>query len=299
MRKVGYVAGDAGPRATLEALAAALPGSWLRQGDASTLREHGIGLLICGTSDTRMGRKTEAAARMAACELGIPTVVVEDFPGNYSEVPGGGPQLLVVESEFAGRLAQRAAATGSLPFHVCPSVRYDALRRQLGTLRFGAQSKIGNAVLWIGQPETEIRTRRLPPAAGTGGAWSRTVVSCASAGRGICTRRVCRLAGRRHDGVPLDECLARRPRLVVTQFSSVAIEAGFWGIPVAERPVHRRGAPNAARKEGLLVPPWCEAGAAFLISRPEDVDQVLDRALGSARGTTRGHGRLRRVLQSP
>ena len=82
--------------------------------------------------------------------------------------------------------------------------------------------------------------------------------------------------------LPLEDCLARHPTLVITQFSSVAVEAGFWGIPGLNVLFNDVGSRALAAKKGYSVPPWCEAGAAFLISRPQDVDQVLDRALGSA-----------------
>jgi hypothetical protein len=82
--------------------------------------------------------------------------------------------------------------------------------------------------------------------------------------------------------VPLEECLKRRPRLAITQFSSLAIEAGFSGIPPLNVLLADAGGRTLATKKGYAVPPWCEAGAAFLVVRAQEMDQVLDQALGSA-----------------
>jgi hypothetical protein len=286
MRKVAYVAEDYGPRATLEPLAAALPGSWLGEDFASAMREQRIELLVCGTSDTAAGRQVEAAARRAACQLGVPIVVIEDFPGNYPEVPGGGPRLLFVESEFAASLARRTANDGSLPIHVCPSMRYDVLRRQLHELR--AKSGSRNAALWIGQPETRdsfVTLERLLPALATRGTslWFRAHPRDEGYAHGA-YRGLLDSAGLLVEDVssrPLAELFARRPALVVTQFSSVAIEAGFWGICAVNALFADVGARALAAKKGYAVPPWCEQGAAFLILREADVEKVLDTALGS------------------
>ena len=270
MRKIAYFAHDHGPRATLEALAAYLPGAW---------SSHDADVLICGTSDTAAGRQAEAAARRAARARGTPVVVIEDFPGNVAAVPGGEAQLLFVESEFAASLAR--AKDKSVAIEICPSVRYDALRRRLPDLRKGAgQTK--PAVLWVGQPETrdslETLKRLIPELTVRGMAvWFRAHPRDEGYKTGA-------YKGHRFDDLtarPLEECLAMRPRLVVTQFSSVAVEAGFWGLCGLNVLFPDLGARRLAQKKGYAVPPWCEAGAAFVISREKDVPEVLDRALDS------------------
>jgi hypothetical protein len=284
---VAYVAADHGPRATLEALAAALPGLWLSEAGASALRAQGIDLLICGTSDTARGRALEADARVAANALGVPCVVVEDFPGNYYEVPEGRPRVLFVDSEIAAQLA-RAKCGDGLSIEVCPAVRYDALRRRLGELRVRAESETRNAVLWIGQPETrdshETLARLLPALAARGAAlWLRAHPRDEGYARGA-YRDLLDAAGLTVQDVtanPLSDVLKRRPALVATQFSSVAIEAGFWGICALNVLFADVGGATLAAKKGYAVPPWCEKGAAYLIVRQPDVDKVLDAALSS------------------
>ena len=274
---------DHGPRLALRALEAHLPGPLLKasSGDwANDLRTHDIELLVCGTSDSAHGRDAEAGAQRAARALGIPTVVVEDFPGNFAPVSMAPPRLLCVESTFAADLARRHMP--ALAVHVGPAIRYDALRRDLGALRV-ADDTAERAVLWIGQPETADALRTLEtllPALGAGGwkLWFRAHPRDEGYVRGA------------YGGLPvaditshsLDECLARRPRLVITQFSSVAVEAGFRGIPSLNVLLPEAGGGTLARKKGYSVPPWCEEGAAFLVVRRQDVDKILDCALSSA-----------------
>jgi hypothetical protein len=285
VRNVGYVAVDHGARLTLEALASRLGGLWPnipcdgRDDWAEVLQARGLELLLSGTSDSQQGRSLEAGACAAANALGIPVVMVEDFPGNFVAAPDTRPRLLCVESEFAARLA--ADKMAGMAIHVGPAIRYDQLRRTYKALRRSTQ-EADSAVLWIGQPETadSLETlRRLRPALA-----ERSVR--------VWLRAHPRDAGYRHGSyagldvedvtsLPLEECFARRPRLVITQFSSVAIEAGFWGIPSLNMLFGDAGAKTLAAKKGYSVPPWCQEGAAFLLVEPREIGNVLDRALGS------------------
>lgn len=260
-------------------MASQLPGTWLPQVGrwTSELLAREIGLLICGTSDSSAGGQREADARLAGNELGIPLVVIEDFPGNYSAVRGGKPRLLVVSAEFDANLAR--AKDSPLEVQICPNVRYDALRRRLAELR-SERTADGNAVLWIGQPETadSLETlKRLLPALHRQKVCFRAHPRDAGHARGA-------YAGLPIEDLtdyPLEECLAQRPRLVITQFSSVAIEAGFWAIPSLNVLFPDLGGRRLAMHKGYSVPPWCADGAAFLIVRQQDVESVVDHALRS------------------
>jgi hypothetical protein len=295
VRKVGYVAIDHGPRLALEALKSHIPGPWLKaSGDDWTmdLRAQDVELLVCGTSDSAQGREAEAGAQSAAHALGTPTVVVEDFPGNFASMPATLPRLLCVESEFAAALARRKMP--ALAVHVGPAIRYDALRRQLSALRLPDGKQAENAVLWIGQPETADALRTLgallPSLQARGSPfWFRSHPRDAGYAGGAYAEILDRSRQAAEDvtSISVDECLRRRPRLVITQFSSVAVEAGFWGIPSLNVLLPGAGGSRLAQKKGYSVPPWCEEGAAFLIARPDDVDKVLDRALESAEARSR------------
>jgi hypothetical protein len=228
----------------------------------------------------------------------VPCVVIEDFPGNYAAVPNAEPHTLFVESEFAAALAR--SKEPALRVEVVPSVRYDPLRRRLDELR-NTTTASERAVLWIGQPETvdslETLSRLLPALIARGmRMWLRAHPRDEGHARGAYAA----LQTEDLTALPLEDCLARRPRLVITQFSSVAIEAGFWGIPSLNVLFDDVGSRTLAAKKGYSVPPWCEAGASFLIMQRRDVDIVLDRALDSAearRGVMEAFDRYFRVRE--
>jgi hypothetical protein len=275
-RRVAYVAADQGPREALEALAARVPGTPYLKAD--------IQLLVCGTSDSAGGREIEASARLAASRSGIPCIVVEDFAGNYVHVPGAEPRLVVVDGDLGARLAR--AQEPALDVRIFPNLRYDQLRLRLGELR-NSPTPTENAVLWVGQPEADdgLKTlHRLLPALATRSVqvWLRAHPRDLGYGRGAYAE----LDVEDVTALPLEECLARRPRLVVTQFSSVAIEAGFWDIPSLNVLFPDAGGRTLAAKKGYSVPPWCEEGAAFLLVEPRKIGNVLDRALGSTEART-------------
>jgi len=288
MRKIAYVAADPGPRATLEPLAEALPGWWPKAASADELRAGKVELLVCGTSDSSAGRKVEVRACSAANALQIPLVAIEDFPGNYCDTPAGRPQLLVVDSEFSGRLALARTGGAALNLCVVPCVRYDPLRRRLEQLRQRSAPVASHCVLWAGQPETADALKTLAvlvPALRDHGAvlWFRAHPRDAGYARGAYRRLLEEISSQTRDltASNLETCLAARPSLVVTQFSSVAVEAGFWGIPALHILLPGAGATRLAAKKGYAVPPWCEAGAAFLVTEAAQMDSALRLALGS------------------
>src|SRR5688500_9296743 len=108
------VAADGGPREALEPLAPLLGATledvrssetediqyWLALIQASAAE-----LVVVGTSDSGRGRRIESAARRAACASALPLAAVEDFPGNYCEVPEGTANLVLVESARARAVA--------------------------------------------------------------------------------------------------------------------------------------------------------------------------------------------------
>jgi hypothetical protein len=270
-RRVAYVAADDGPRQTLEVLESHIPGTRAIERDTE--------LLICGTSDSATGREVESSARLAASRNGIACVVIEDFPGNYVHVAGATPRLFIADGALGAQLA--LAQDPSVFAHVASNMRYDDLRRRTQALR-SLSTGFNNALLWIGQPDTEdslTTLRRLLPAlaARSVRVWLRAHPRDAGYGRGAYAD----LDVEDVTALPLEQCLRRRPRLVVTQFSSVAIEAGFWGIPSLNVLFPDAGGRTLAAKKGYSVPPWCEEGAAFLIVGEQDTSKVLDRALGS------------------
>jgi hypothetical protein len=273
---VVLAARDDGPRAALAPLLA----FGARWGKAGV----GVRALVCGTSQSDAGFAFEAAARRQAASLGVPVACIEDFPGNYRDVDGAPARLLIVEGEFSARLYR--ARPASVPqMAVIPPARYDALR---GGAHAPAASAPPYRVLWAGQPETasclatldamqaflhapdiEFLFRAHPRDAGyTSGAYRTLLASLAPR----CTDVT---------ALPLAQLWREPLRLVVTQYSSVAIEAGFLGIPSAHVLLPGAGEDLLQSQKGYRVPMPCDAGASFLVNDTRSMG-VLDRALRDA-----------------
>jgi hypothetical protein len=198
------------------------------------------------------------------------------------------PRLLCVESEFAAGLAQ-SKLDGELAVHVGPAIRYDPLRRVLGELRRPSDGEAENALLWIGQPETDDALQTLaaviPAVQGRWTLWFRAHPRDEGYGSGAYRDlfKASRLSIEDMTTRSLDHCLRRRPRLVMAQFSSAAVEAGFWGIPALNVLLPDAGGARLLEKKGYAVPPWCDAGASFLVARTVELADMLERAMSSER----------------
>ncbi|MGE0558330.1 MAG: hypothetical protein AB7E73_02710 [Burkholderiales bacterium] len=282
-RPVILAAGDDGPRNTLRPLAGAIP--VIASGDNipppvdeiywhQLTSAHNPRGLVCGTSDSPAGQAVEAGARRAAAAAGIPIAVVEDFPGNYREVAGSSTGLLLVESPPAIELARNRLGTSCPPTRALSPARYDPYRLQACARRTTIrQAWTGNSkpsVLWAGQPETtdclltlealrpvlaDLRLQLLfkahPRDAGYAGGAYRGLLSDPALSPVDVTP------------LPVEDALLLAPRLVITQFSSVAIEAGFCGIPSLNLLLPGAGADRLLEKKSCVVPPHCLEGAAL------------------------------------
>lgn len=277
------VAADDGPRETLRPLvehcgrtltdthpaAAADDGFW-----STLLAERRPALFVVGTSNSARGRAIESAARRAAARAGLPIAAIEDYPGNYFDVPGATTRLLIVESPFSERV-YRARITAPPPITVIAPARYDRWRVQV---RSTVEPQAPYAVLWAGQPETRacIATLEwlLPQLAGLP---AKLLLRAHPRDPALGSRVYGDLMVRAGvDSIdvsaePVDATLARRLDLVVTQFSSVAVDAGFAGVPSLHVLLPDAGGGLLRQLKGYDIPAICDAGAAFLATgRPQD-----------------------------
>ena len=76
-------------------------------------------------------------------------------------------------------------------------------------------------------------------------------------------------------GEPLAITLAREFHLVVTQFSSVAVEAGFLGVPSLHVLLSAAGGGALKTMKGYDTPAICAAGAAFIARDNTPVSNVV------------------------
>lgn len=285
-----FVAYEGGPRAALEPIARELSGtlqsteSHFCESEAhwnAILNRQRSTLLFVGTSDSKRGAAVEVAARRAASRLGTPCVCVEDFPGNYRGIAGCREALLVADGDYSLDLARRRDSESFANGIALAGLRYDPLRHD-GLIT--PASAVGPA-LWVGQPETDLSLatlQRIVPvlhdlrvdlmfrAHPRDPGYRTGVYSKVLTDGGMNFEDV--------TGLGWSDCLRKSPSLVLTQYSSLAVEAGFYGIPSVNVLYSDLGESHLIATKGYAAPPWCEAGAALLIRDRGAESRVLENA---------------------
>lgn len=259
--------------------------------------------LIRGTSELAEADNPERGLANAFAAAGLPVFVVEDFPGNYTAEPAAPLDRLFVEHETTRRHhVRRGVPAGKVV--VAGNPRYaeplpPAPARASARARYGLDRE--PAVLWAGQPDGRLCRRTLEalgPALERAGA---TVLYRAhprddTFGRspaGLARRvRVIDVSGEEDPLPAIAAC-----DLVVTQFSSLAVEAGRYGVPSLFVMLPGIGRAYLRRRNGMVKVPWCEEGAAFLIDGGRRSFSVLATALNDRAAGKKVLLRLRAGLQ--
>jgi len=296
-----FVAADGGPQETLRPLAKYCGSTLVEVQDERAEHDEFWGelfteanpdLLLVGTSDTARGRRIESAARRAAVHGGVPVAAIEDFPGNYYDLPDAPAGLVAVESEFCRALNARKFGARCPQIVVVPPARYDPYRARHAELRRATAARwkqgagTSEFVLWAGQPETSDAVCTL----------KALMPALAAEKASVLFKAHPRDAGYRDGvypklfddaGVPfrdvtlqsVEDALALAPRLVLTQFSSVAVEAGFYGVPSLHVLLANAGGTRLHQKKGYSVPPLCLAGGAAHATEETMLATMLHNAL--------------------
>ena len=291
-----FVAADGGPRETLAPIArhcglavaavtsdhAHEPTYWARE-----IERTSAALLVTGTSDSARGRRIESAARRAARSAGIPIASIEDFPGNHYEVIGGEASLVIVESASAREFCAWKCGLESVEVFV--PARYDDYRLRIAQLREDTrarwQAARGRTVLWAGQPETECCLRTLAavlPLIKSAGAELLFKAHPRDEGYPARYDELLATAGLHATDVTalsVAQALGRGPHLVVTQFSSLAIEAGFFGIPSLWVLLSDAGGESLEEKKGYHTPALCLAHGAAAAFSEQQLAHAFTRTL--------------------
>ena len=267
VRRTGFVALDQGARRTLQTLASHLCATWLEphpdpDGWATSMRERGIELLVCGTSDSAPGREAEVHAQRAAAGPRNSDRRNRGFPRKFRRDNGSAP-----DGCFASRAnsppRSLVGRRPAIPVHIGPAIRYDELRKSLDKLRRGDGSA-ERAVLWIGQPETAdslATLRRLLPvlAERSVRVWLRAHPRDAGYDHGAYAG----LDAEDVTSLSLEQCLARRPRLVDHAIFFRGDRSGLLGNPFAERALSRRRGTDVGREKGLFRPSMVRRRGGF------------------------------------
>jgi hypothetical protein len=282
---------DSGPCRTLEPLASEPGFAWAENhsSDVTFWQEHlrrlGVRGIVVGTSRSQQGSACESACRLAAHTLNLPVAAIEDYPGNYQHLHGGEAGLLVVESPLVSESTRQRLGAACPEIVSGASFRYDPLRsRAMGATV--ASVKLGSNFLWAGQPETEDALISL----------TRLLPHIAAAGMQLLFRAHPRDAGyacgeydplfalysgsiRDVSGLSLETTLEMRPQLTLTQFSSLAIELGFRGIPAVHVLYPDAGQAKLKALTGYEAPPICEVGGSVKIMSVNETANILQQAI--------------------
>ncbi|WIM05129.1 MAG: hypothetical protein OHM77_10540 [Candidatus Nitricoxidivorans perseverans] len=280
------------------------------RGWRSEMEAGGYRGVVVGTSDSESGREVESATRSGAALARLPVIAFEDFPGNFRHQDDAGETTLVVESEQAGRIAKDRLGGNCPRMLVFPPVRYDSQRTRLRELRertraaWACMALSPPPVLWAGQPETGecLRTldALLPALRGEGAV---LLFKAHPRDRGYPSAYAHlfdKPDGRVRDvtSLDVDAVMALGPRLVVTQFSSVAVEAGFHGVPAMNVLLPEAGGSLLLTKKGYRIPPWCSAGAAYVAVEEPGMPAMLHEALRDDLGRERIISRFDRYFSA-
>ena len=253
------------------------------------LKKEAVQAIIAGTSDGLPEGNIEEQAAVAAREKGIPLFVIEDFPGNYRHRPSARLDGLFVEDETQ-REWHVSYGVPRDRIHCISNPRYDSLRGvDRDTLRDKTRASLQvvkrRVVLWAGQPDEarsyEALERLLP----------------------VLTRQEMALLFKAHprdrlyregayesllSGLALCRDVTSEPEmislccaadLVVTEFSSVGVEAGYLDTPALYVLFDDLGKAYLRRHKGYDIVPWVKRGCAFVMDSKSEMDDVIATAL--------------------
>lgn len=246
--------------------------------------------VVVGTSRSIDGRKSESSVRIAATSLGLPVILIEDYPGNYYHVGHADTNLLIVDSQFSIDIYKKELNDLLPPCWICNSVRYDQYRspgnEPLSAVPVGAAGTDSVNILWIGQTETNVNADTLRRLCSTLASYQVCVLLKAHPRDPGYHEGVYQRVLEDHGvefidvtGLSFVDCLAHKLVLCMTLFSSLAVEAGFYGIPAVHLLYEDIGFQRLLDIKGYGIPPWCTAGASFLVTDDSQQEDIIRTAL--------------------
>jgi hypothetical protein len=281
-------------------------------GAAAFLERADARAVVRSTSEDVDGVNLEDALAAGAASGDIAVVAVEDFPGNYRPVSGARLDVLCVETEATAAL-HRDRGVASETIHVTGNPRYDELRTiDTAVRRRAVREELGlgqeAVALWVGQPDAEdsfhtleailpalraARATLLFRAHPRDTAYAKDRYTGLLAGAGLTVRDLTRVSD--VNGL----CCAAD--LVVTQFSSVAVEAGYLGTPALFVLLPGLGGAYIRKRKGYAIPPWCKEKCAFFLDDAKMAAVVVDGAMhdSDAREAVRANFARRYTTRPP
>lgn len=253
------------------------------------LKTQSVLAIIRGTSDGLPTGNLEEIASVAGRQCNIPVFAVEDFPGNYRMCQEGRLDALFVEDE-ALRDVYGARQVPHESIVCVRNPRYDGL---LAVDREGVRAEtrrrlgLGErpTILWAGQPDEahsyEAFARLLPSLAVDNVALLfRAHARECRYRKGGYTALLADLGWHRDvtgEFSTVELCCAAD--LVVTQFSSVGVEAGYLGTPTLYILFDDLGKAYLQEHKGYDIVPWVANGSAFVAESTPQLKGILKVAL--------------------
>lgn len=253
------------------------------------LVEGKVEAVIRSTSEESAAGNVEMLATRAADNLKIPVFVVEDFPGNYQPAPDEPLAGLFVDDDSMLKI-HRSRGIDRDKIFTTGNPRYDWLQtvdRVRARRRTRKALGLGNerVAFWAGQPDDDNSYLTL----------KRILEHFPKSGPTILFRAHPRdqafNAGRYEQLIEagpvkiidvtdwpdnIDLCCASD--LVITQFSSVAVEASHLGVPAMFVLFEDLGQRFFRKLKDYDRPLWCEDGCAFVIEHPGEIMSVIHSA---------------------
>ena len=256
--------------------------------------DENIRAVVRSTSESVIEENVESLASKTAKIVGIPVFVIEDFPGNYQQNAHERLDCLFVEDESLIEFhSSRGINRGSIynygnPRYASLDLIDTAQNRQKARRHLGL-SENERALLWAGQPDSTdsylALTRLLP-------ALDKTQVTLLFKAHprdqfyveGGYSELLGKRSASHRDIIDISEFsdtirLYCASDLVVTQFSSAAVEASYLGVPALFVLFQDLGRKYLRQWKGYEELPWCSGGSAFLIEEPDQIDSTLQQAL--------------------
>ena len=252
--------------------------------------QRGVKAVIISTSDGVVQQNVEELSSLAAAEAGVPVFVVEDFPGNYWPkrlAPLNG--LFVEDDSVVDLHLSRGVCPGLV--HGTGNPRYAQLtKHNTAEQRTNSRKALGlngeRVVLWAGQPNDDDSYRAL----------ARLIEHFPKQQFTLLFRAHPR--DEAYSAGKYTELLATAPNvvldvsanpdalglycasdLVITQFSSAAVEACYMGIPALFVLFDDLGKRYLKTNKGYDSLPWCNEGCAFLIEKEDEIALMLESAI--------------------
>lgn len=243
--------------------------------------------LIVGTSESEQGRWVEGIARRAAALKRKPIFIVEDYPGNFLPLEEAPTVELAVESDAVHNWLNLRKPHLRPKIVVWPTPRYDKYRCQQAILRKASGEGMRNppVVLWAGQPDSGANfasLRPLLPALKALGVRIHFKAHPKDIGYLKDYHSMFDSAGIEfldHTSLTVNQAMEQKPNLVITQYSSVAVEAGFYGIPSLHILFADVASAALLEMKGYTEPFWVRAGAAASLKDARDGYAILKRLL--------------------